>query len=79
MTDRHYARVKEGFTFSNCLVKQKNDLKVYNSKDCSESPIRISVPAFLRYHWSICSGWLSEKFQNRRRLSEQPLGSLAAT
>jgi hypothetical protein len=41
MTDRHYARVKEGFTFSNCRVKKKNYLKIV-PKAASEFLFRLS-------------------------------------
>jgi hypothetical protein len=55
------------FKFSGCLMKEKNNYNVSaaslktitNCKDCSESRIRISVPAFLRHYWSIYPAYMS--------------------
>ncbi len=57
---------------------------VTNPDYCSESRIKISVPAFHCFRWSVFSSihvivGFRNNFLNHRRLSEQPLESQAAT
>jgi hypothetical protein len=80
------------FNFLACLVKEKIKYQfllgsltttLTNSKDCSESRVKISVSAFLLslIHFLQCTvdSWpISEQFQDHRRLSEQLLESQAA-
>jgi hypothetical protein len=60
----NFSSVCKCFFYFGCdLRNKKNNFKVSacffetltNSEDCSESRTRISVPAFLRCHWSIFS------------------------
>jgi hypothetical protein len=58
-------------------------LTVTNPDYCSESRIKISVPAFHCFHWSVFSSvhvivGFRNNFLNHRRLSEQSLESQAA-